>query len=132
MLLLVVFNLCRMIVCNRVLQIRRTIMISDDIGDSYKEHIEFCLLLFICLAHLFIKKPENYRASFLETLAFFIFRIIWNIWTHYVVLVSHHKTTYRLCRAVRRGIFSWRIAFRLSQRTRQGSYSKVWNSRCRR
>lgn len=59
MLLLVVFNLCKMIVCNRVLQIRGTIMISDDIGDSYKEHIEFCSLLFTCLAHLFIKNLKT-------------------------------------------------------------------------
>lgn len=34
-------------------------MFSDDIGDSYKEHIEFCSLLFTCLAHLFIKNLKT-------------------------------------------------------------------------
>lgn len=82
MLVLMVFNLCKITACYKVLQIRDRIMIRDDIGDSYKMYVEFCLILFTFFVHLFI---INYRRFFLEALATSIFRIIWNIQTHYVV-----------------------------------------------
>lgn len=68
-----VFNLCKITACYKVLQIRDRVMIRDDIGDSYKAYAEFCLILFTCFLHLFI---INYRMFFLEALAASVFRIV--------------------------------------------------------
>lgn len=64
-------------------------MIRDDLGDSYKAYVQFCLIIFTCFVHLSI---INYRRFFLEALVTSVFRIIQNIQTNYIVLVSHCNT----------------------------------------
>lgn len=59
MLVLMVFNLCKITSCYKFLQLIDKIMIRDDIGDTYRLYVEFCSILSAYFVHLLVQVTES-------------------------------------------------------------------------